>query len=111
MAPSAVVGDERTATVFAGFVVFSDGGDFAEGAGHAGPIEKKVLEFDLVSGAITLEAAGAPCARIGAKKLLDGTSGNSGGAYQLLNGRNTAKFFSGFADGGDDLLSGHCVLQ
>lgn len=107
VAPGAVSAEEGTDAVRAIGSVVSLGGNFAELAGDAGPIEKELFEANRNTRPATFDAACLQQAREGPKVSLHFPRAEAGVAVKLGGARRAAELVGVFAESGDDLFFGH----
>jgi hypothetical protein len=104
--PRAVMAEERRLGVATGILIGMNAGQFAQLAGHLGPVEEEVFFRDCLAGGNGFKSGFTKGPRHVAKTIADGRVGDAGDLLEFNTRGDATKLARARLDGGNDLLLG-----
>jgi len=104
--PRAVMAEERRLGIATGFQIGMKTGQFAQLAGHPGPVEEEVFFGDCLAGGNGLKSGFTKGPRHVAKAVTQGGVGDAGDLLEFDTRGDATKLARARLDGGNDLLLG-----
>lgn len=102
--PRTVMAEERCLGIATGFLIGMKAGQFAQLAGHPGPVEKEVFFRDCLAGGNGFKSGFAKGPRHVAKTIADGRVGDAGDLLEFNTRGDATKLARARLDSGNDLV-------